>query len=197
MKKGIAFFDFDGTITTRDTLLEFIKFDRGEAKFWLGFLLNSHYLFAYKTKIISNQLAKEKVLEYFFKGRSETSFAETCSLFSKNILPGLMRPKALEEILKLKSEGKEVVVVSASPENWISHWAREMDVQLLASRLEVKDGKLTGKILGKNCHGNEKVKRITEAYRLDEYQEVYAYGDSSGDRPMLKLAGSGFYRPFR
>lgn len=197
VKKGIAFFDFDGTITTKDTLLEFIKFSKGHLKFWLGFLLNSHYLLAYKTKIITNQAAKEKVLAFFFRGTSDASFRETCASFSKNILPGLIRPKALDEIRKLQREGKTIVVVSASPENWIREWTDNENVHLLASRLEIKEGKLTGRILGKNCHGDEKVKRITEAYQLSDYNEIFAYGDSKGDRPMLKLANNGFFRPFR
>ena len=58
VKKGIAFFDFDGTITTKDTLLEFIKFSKGNLLFYAGFLLNLHFLVAYKLKIISNQAAK-------------------------------------------------------------------------------------------------------------------------------------------
>ena len=64
---AIAFFDFDGTITTKDTLLEFIKFTKGTPSFLTGFLLNSPYLVAYKLNLIPNQRAKEKVMQYFFK----------------------------------------------------------------------------------------------------------------------------------
>lgn len=196
MKKEIAFFDFDGTITTKDTLLEFIKFSRGNFRFLLGFLLNGHYLVAYKLKLISNQSAKEKILQFFFKNTSFEKFKEYCSEFSKNILPKLMRPKALLEIQKLQQKGCIVVVVSASPENWISDWAKKMEVHVIASKLEVKDEKLTGKIFGKNCHGNEKVRRILEQYFITGYDVVYAYGDSKGDLPMLKLATEPFYKPF-
>ena len=197
MKKGIAFFDFDGTITTKDTLLEFIKFARGNFRFYLGFLANLHYLLAFKIKLISNQSAKEKILQFFFKNTSVADFKSYAERFSKERLPALIRPKALDEIKKLQQNGCIIVVVSASPENWICDWTHQNNVKLIASRLEVVDGMITGKIIGKNCHGEEKVKRIIEMYTLSDYDEIFAYGDSNGDRPMLKIAHTGHYRPFR
>ena len=197
MNKRIAFFDFDGTITTKDTLLEFIRFCKGDFSFLRGFLWNSPYLIAFKLRLISNQLAKEKVLQYFFRNTPVDEFQKQCGLFKHQRLPGLIRSKALDEIRILKEKGTDIVVVSASPENWIKEWAGEMNLHLIASRLEIKDGKITGKITGKNCHGQEKVRRILEAYRLHEYTEVSAYGDSAGDRPMLELAGSCYFKPFR
>lgn len=197
MKKKIAFFDFDGTITTKDTLLEFIKFSKGTAGFYFGFIINSPYLVAYKLKLISNQKAKEKVLQFFFKGTPVEQFQALCDRFSQQVLPGLVRKKALEEIEKLKKDGVTIVVVSASPEYWIIKWAEDNGMQTISTRLEIKEGKLTGKILGKNCHGEEKVIRIQESFVLSEYEKIFAYGDSSGDKPMIKLASDGYYKPFR
>ncbi|MFL5739177.1 MAG: HAD family hydrolase [Flavisolibacter sp.] len=197
MKKGIAFFDFDGTITTQDTLLAFIRSSKGIFPFILGFLINSPWLLAYKLGIISNQRAKERVLSYFFRGMKLEEFEEQCNRFSKNILPHLMRPAALKEISRLRQNGSLIVVVSASPENWIRSWSKNEGLELIASQLEIKEGRITGKILGKNCHGPEKVRRILEKHVMSDYEEVFAYGDTSGDLPMLKLATSSFYRPFR
>lgn len=197
VKKAIAFFDFDGTITTKDTLLEFIRFSKGHFKFLLGFLLNSPYLLAYQLKIISNQAAKEKILQFFFRNMPVEKFKEQCQLFSQKILPKLIRPKAIDEIKKLQNEGYEVVIVSASPEQWIQQWAKERQVYLIASCLEIIDGKVSGKLVGKNCHGDEKVRRILEKHTLSDYEVVYAYGDTKGDLPMLELATTKFYKPFR
>ncbi len=196
MKKGIAFFDFDGTITTKDTLLELIKFTKGSKRLYLGLLYNIFYLLAYKVKLISNQSAKEKVLQFFFKNTPSHFFNDQCKLFSTQVLPKLIRPKALKEIQKLKNENFIVVVVSASPQNWIQPWSSVMKVELIASQLEIQDDKITGRILGKNCHGVEKVRRIMEKYVVEDYDEIYAYGDTSGDLPMLKLATQPFYKPF-
>jgi phosphoserine phosphatase len=51
--------------------------------------------------------------------------------------------------------------------------------------------------MGKNCHGEEKVRRILEQHNMSDYEVVYAYGDTAGDLPMMKLAGNSFYKPFR
>ncbi|HTI09456.1 MAG TPA: HAD-IB family hydrolase [Puia sp.] len=198
MNQRIAFFDFDGTITTKDTLLEFIKFSRGSLLFYLGFLLTSPWVLAYKVKLISNQQAKEKVLQFFFSNWSLSRFQESCDQFGKAVLPGLIRPKALQEIEKLRERGFAVVIVSASPENWIRTWAEQVQATLIATRLAATEEQvLTGRILGANCHGQEKVNRIRQEYDLADFREIYAYGDTSGDRPMLQLGTASFFKPFR
>ena len=197
VKKEIAFFDFDGTITTKDTLLEFIKFSKGLFRFYLGFLLHMHYLIAFKLKLIPNQKAKEKILGFFFRNTPAENFRKDCIRFSNEVLPGLIRPQALTEIRRLQENNTTVVIVSASPEDWIRVWTQKMNLELIASRLEVRDGMITGNILGKNCHGEEKVCRITTQYDLKDYHVVAAYGDSGGDKPMLRLADRAHYKPFR
>ena len=197
MKKRIAFFDFDGTITTKDTLLEIIKYQKGAPAFYLGFLLCSPFLVLYKLKIISNQAAKEITLRWFFGKMPLDAFQQRCDAFEEEKLPALMRAKALSEIKKLKAANAEVIIVSASAENWIRQWCARNQLQLIATKLETKNDRVTGKIEGRNCHGQEKVRRITEQYDLKQYDEVYCYGDTKGDKPMLGLATFPFYRPFR
>jgi HAD superfamily hydrolase (TIGR01490 family) len=197
LKKGIAFFDFDGTITKKDSLLEFIRFCKGKLSFIVGFLLNMHYLLGYKLKLISNQKAKERILGYFFNKMPLHVFEDCCRRFNEERLPYLIRPGALKEIKSLKDKGYIIVIVSASPENWIRDWAKQNDLEMISSILEIQNGKLTGKICGKNCHGQEKVRRILEKYHITDFDEILAYGDSYGDRPMLDLASTSFYRPFR
>ncbi|HMH24599.1 MAG TPA: HAD-IB family hydrolase [Puia sp.] len=198
----IAFFDFDGTITEKDTLLEFIIFTKGKMNFYKGFLLKSPWLVAYKIKLISNQRAKEAVMRFFFGKMSVALFEEHCLRFATERIPGLVRPKAGKEIDALQEKGFSVVIVSASPGNWILPWARTIQADLIATRLETRTDaggqeRLTGKISGKNCHGEEKVQRIRQQFKLEDYQPIHAYGDSAGDRPMLALAHHSFMKPFR
>ena len=197
MKKRIAFFDFDGTITTRDTLLEIFKFYKGNFKFYLGFAINAPVILAWKAGIISNQAAKERMLQYFFGRLPVQTFQQQCDEFSKTVLPSLIRPKAMQEIEKHKAAGTEVVIVSASAENWIQQWCNLHNIQLIGTRLQVKNDLLTGKIENRNCHGEEKVSRINAIFELSQYNEIYCYGDSGGDKPMLRLATISFYKPFR
>lgn len=165
--------------------------------FYIGFLLNSPYLIAYKLKLISNQRAKEKVLSYFFKNMPVKEYQDKCEAFTKTVIPFLLREKATYQLEKMKKDGFEIVIVSASPENWIQHWCDKNGLKLIATILQIRDNQITGKIDGKNCHALEKVRRIKELYNLDEYEEIYAYGDTSGDKPMLQLANHAFYKPFR
>jgi len=195
--RKIAFFDFDGTITRKDSLLELIKFIRGKTAFYAGLLLNSPWLIAYKVKFIPNDRAKQKILAYFFAGMTEQAFQEKCDLFTAKELPGLIRPGALAEISRLRSLGFDVVVISASAGNWIRGWTKSHVLKLISSKLEVKNGLITGRLEGKNCHGEQKVVCILQQWDLKEYDEIFAYGDSTGDKPMLALATKSFYKPFR
>ncbi len=196
MKKRLVLFDFDGTITTKDTFIEFIRFYHGSARFAIGFALLSPVLVAYKLRLLANWKAKEKVLTWFFKGESMNSFTEKCEAFTTRTLPKLIRPKALNAIREMQHD-YEIVVVSASAENWVSPWCRANNLHVIGTTLEVVDNKLTGKIKGKNCFGIEKANRIKEKYDLVSYSEILAYGDSSGDKEMFELAHKHFYKPFR
>jgi HAD superfamily hydrolase (TIGR01490 family) len=192
----IAFFDFDGTITHKDTLLEFIRFAKGNIGFYSGFLLYSPALVAFKLKMISNQAAKQLILRHFFGNMSVTEFSKLCNDFAVKVVPGLVRYKALHELQELEQKNFRIVVVSASAENWVKLWAEKMGYDYIATRLETVSDSITGRITGSNCFGEEKVNRIKQQYNLSEYSEIYCYGDSDGDRPMLALGTKSFFKPF-
>jgi phosphatidylglycerophosphatase C len=197
VKKKLVLFDFDGTITTHDTLLEFIKYYHGTAKFALGFMLHAPWIGLMFLKLIPNWKTKQKVLQWFFSGESVDVFNQKSEAFCKHVVPRLLRPKAILEIEKHRNEGSTVAVVSASAENWIRPWCEVYGLNCIATQLEVVDNKITGKIKGVNCYGPEKEKRILACYSLDDFDEVIAYGDSKGDLEMFALAKQQFYKPFR
>ncbi|MET0635097.1 MAG: HAD-IB family hydrolase [Chitinophagaceae bacterium] len=197
MNRSIAFFDFDGTITRKDTMLELIRFHCGTLKFYTGFIVLAPYLLMMKAGLVTNQFAKEKMLAYFFGGMTLDVFNDVCHQFSKTIIPTLIRPLALDKIRELQETGTEVVLVSASAENWLRDWCVTMNITLLATILEVKDGKITGNLVGLNCHGKEKVVRIQQRYDLKDYTDISCFGDTGGDKPMLALAQHSYYKPFR
>ena len=195
--KKLVLFDFDGTLTTRDTLLEFIRFYHGTLRFLWGFFVTSPPIILSKLKIIPNWRAKEIVLTWFFKDETLEQFNSKCIVFASRCTPSLIRPKALPEINNYLLEGWRVVVVSASAENWVKPWCDAIGVECIATKLELEDNKLTGKIAGKNCYGRQKVVRILEKLNINEYKKIVVYGDSSGDREMLELGHQKFYKPFR
>jgi phosphatidylglycerophosphatase C len=197
LKKSLVLFDFDGTITTKDTLAEFIKFYRGNLRYHTGLFILSPILVAYVAKLMPNWKSKQYFLSWFLKNENILEFEAKCRDFLKTKLPALIRPGALQAIEDYKKRGATVAVVSASAENWVKPWCDQHGLICLATNLEVKDNKLTGKFKGKNCHGPEKVDRITNRFKISDFDEIIAYGDSSGDREMLALAHKGHYKPFR
>jgi phosphatidylglycerophosphatase C len=196
-QKSIAFFDFDGTITTKDSFLEMIRWVKGERSFLLGFALLLPWILAMKLKIISKAEAKQKVLKFFFGGEKLKDFQKNCEGFAREKLPSLIRPKAVSQITEHLQNQVTIVVVTASPGNFVEPWSKQNSLFCIATRLEVKEGLITGKIDGRNCNGPEKVNRIKEQFDLSSYATIYAYGDSGGDKQMLQLAHFPSYKPFR
>ncbi len=120
-----------------------------------------------------------------------------CADFTKHKLPLLLRREALRTIRDHIENRTRVVVVSASPLNWVKPWCDQYNIDCIATCLEIKDDKLTGKISGRNCSGQEKVNHIINNYQLKNYADIFAYGDTHGDLPMLALSTQKFYKPFR
>ncbi|MBE7178197.1 MAG: haloacid dehalogenase-like hydrolase [Mucilaginibacter polytrichastri] len=197
MAKGLALFDLDGTITKSDTFIEFIRYTKGDIAFVAGFGILSPALIAMKLKMIPNWRAKEITLSWFFGGMPVDEFNRRCGAFSDARMDALVRPGAKKQIEWHKQQDHTVYIVSASAENWLKKWCAEQDIHLLATRLIVENGRITGKLDGRNCYGEEKVSRIKEAIRLEDYETIWAYGDSSGDKQMLALTQNATYKPFR
>ena len=84
-KRCIAVFDLDGTLTTKDTLLEFIKFACGVPRFYWGFLLFCPILILMKLHLFPNWKAKQMFFSHFFKGWEYNDFKAKGQLFANEI----------------------------------------------------------------------------------------------------------------
>lgn len=213
MKKKIYCFDFDGTLTTSDTLLEFIKFAKGKGRFLMVFLMYSPMLALMKLHLYPNWKAKQKIFAHLFAGMRIERFDKLCQEFAECNLH-LLRPDSIHCIHQALSEGAQVFIVSASIDNWVRpffHHRGITDITVLGTQIEVVDGKVTGRFKTNNCYGEEKVHRICEALTattinaygttslsFDRTQyDIEAFGDSRGDQEMLTFADKGHYKPFR
>ena len=106
----------------------------------------------------------------------------------------------MERIRWHQNGGDTVVIVSACPRQILEPWCHAINADIIATEIETDQrSRITGKIAGKNCWGQEKVSRIRARYALKDYDGIFAYGDSKGDLPMFELADQGkrFYKPFR
>lgn len=194
---ALALFDFDGTISFRDSFAGFIKYLVGPAGFYFGVACLMPVMAAFVLRLIPAWRAKELMSVFFFGGRDFVEFEELANRYSLEELPGIVREIASERLDWHRRRGDTVVVVSASPECWLKAWCREKEVLLIATRLEVKGGRVSGRFLTKVCSGREKVRRIEESLNLSDFDYIYAYGDTPGDKPMLAMANEAYYRWMR
>lgn len=187
-KPVIAAFDFDGTITTKDTLFDFIRFYFGKIKLLQGLIILSPMLMLFRVGIIQNSEAKGRLLSYFFKGHDIAEFNQKSEEYSSQI-SRICKPDVLNKIKWHKNEGHTIIIVSASVRNWIEPWAKQNGFeQVLGTELEVIDNKITGRFATPNCYGPEKVNRLLQLFPNRAEYTLFAYGDSSGDKELLAIA---------
>lgn len=190
-------FDFDGTLTNRDTLLEFIRFVRGDKAFFLCMLRYLPLLLLMKLGLYPNWKVKQKVFAHCFGGMKLDEFNKWCVRFaSENI--SLLRPKGIQKINEVLEEGCKVVIVSASINNWVEPFFAGLDgVTVIGTMIEERNGVVTGRFISKNCYGEEKVRRLIQLYPGRNSYCLAAYGDSRGDFELLDFANESHYKPFR
>lgn len=207
MRKKVYLFDFDGTLTSADTLLEFIRYACGRRRFFIGFALFSPLLVLMKLHLYPNYRAKQRLFAWYFKGMSIDNFDLVCRRFAHHN-QRLMRQKALDKLREIFHNNETLCVVSASIDNWVRPFfdniskASRSDFRVIGTEVEVDtDGVLTGRFRTHNCYGAEKVRRVLEAMpqlksNRDDFW-VVACGDSRGDKELLEFADEAHFKPFR
>jgi len=188
----LALFDFDGTLTTKDSLGEFIKFAVGTKIYYFKLLFFTPIFILYKIKLMDNSYAKELLFRLFFYGYNEEKFKKIAKEFSLTKLDAIRREDIYAKFLQHIDNNDRVVIVSASMRCWLEPWAQKHKVELLSTELQFSDAHFSGSFQTKNCHGKEKLKRVQQLLDLDNYDEIYVYGDSSGDDAILEIATQPF-----
>jgi phosphatidylglycerophosphatase C len=186
----LAAFDLDGTLTRRDTLTPFLLRAIGANRTSRAILASSLPLArAAALRGPHRDIAKAALLRRVLGGLPLAPLAEAAESFADHVVASGLRPEMRARLDWHRAEGHELVLVSASPELYVTPIGRRLGFDaILATRLEVDaEGRLTGRLEGANCRGPEKVVRLRE-WRGDTVEVAYAYGDSAGDREMLAVA---------
>lgn len=194
----VAAFDFDGTITRRDTLVRFLFYSSGSLQFLQNMVLEFPNLATFALRRIDNQSAKESLLSRFFRGRPIDDLMECGNAFAQDRVPALLRPAAMDRVSWHQNRGHRCVLISASLDLYIGPWAASAGFDdVLCSRLAV-DGnrRFVGRLEGLNCFGAEKVRRLKTIIGDLSSVELFAYGDSEGDLELLREADHAFFRQF-
>jgi phosphatidylglycerophosphatase C len=191
----VAAFDFDGTISTTDSLQYFLRDALGWPRYLLGIVLALPWLAACGARLIDRHAAKQRLLRATLGGTPVGAAERWAEAFVAQRLPTLLRPEMLERLAWHRRQGHRTVLVSASPSLYLRLWARQMGFDAaLCTELEQLDGRYTGRLASRNCWGPEKVRRLTAWWGAQVPARLYAYGDSRGDREMLARADVAWYR---
>ncbi|ERJ78573.1 HAD phosphoserine phosphatase-like hydrolase, family IB [Prevotella disiens JCM 6334 = ATCC 29426] len=191
-------FDFDGTLTKKDTFLAFIEYAKGYGKTFWGFFLFSPILILMKLRLFPNWKAKQMVFSWFFKGMNINEFNQICHEFADRN-QCIIRTRGWDTIRKALANGEQVIIITASIENWVKPFFKEFgnQIKVEGTKIDVRINQITGQFLTQNCYGVEKTKRLKEVFPYRQAYELIAFGDSNGDRYLLNEADESHYKPFR
>ena len=193
----IVAFDFDGTLTIRDSFTEFLRWRVGPGGWALGLVKLAPALAAYARDRDRGRIKAASVRE-FLHGVDRHTLEVEAARFADQIWPRFMRPDALKVWDDWGRRGAHRVIVTASPVATVAPFAKRLGAEALLGTEFVFDAqdRITGDFAGPNCRGAEKVRRLKAAYG-DTMTLAAAYGDTSGDAEMLAMAQEAGFRVFR
>lgn len=192
----VAAFDFDITITTKDTFVPFLIFAFGKWPTYRAFAKLAFDGLLVLTRLSNRDRFKKKIIRALFSGESVGRLEKAGHDHAKAIWP-LVRPMAERRIAWHKERGHRLVLVSASLDLYLEPITRELGFDdLLCTRLSKNHGVFDGNLDGKNCRAQEKMVKLKELLGDLLTVELYAYGDSAGDKEMLEAASYPHWRPF-
>lgn len=196
--KEINVFDFDGTITTKDTFALFLRYYTGFVGWFFRILALLPTFAAYGLGLIDRNEVKRRVINRFFRHQPIEKVEKKAKQFAETIIPRLIRPGAMAEIKQRKKDPESLYICSASISPYLRAWGAKQNIHnILATELEVENGVCTGKIDGWNVWGPGKIRRILAEFSPKSVKINHAYGDSRGDEEMLHAAEVSHWRPFR
>lgn len=203
-EREIFVFDFDGTITTKDTFALFLRYYAGPIGWALNILRLLPTFAAYKLGKIDRHSVKKAVIRRFFAGKLAADVESRAGQFAQDVIPKLIRPAArqrLEALLADPNCGPEsLYICSASIGPYLRSWASSSGIQIanvMATELAINDHRITGELKGYNVWGQNKVRRILDQFTPHSVKIMEAYGDTRGDMEMLHAAEASFFKPFR
>lgn len=193
--KKLYLFDFDGTLTYKDTMFLFLKFYNSDKYFW-SYMKHIPIFMLVKLKLMDAEVAKKSFVASILKGEREIKINRKVIAFFEAYYPRLIRQSALDFLDKRDKENTTCFLITASLDIWVRPFAKKLGMTLLATEAKFVDGYFTGDFQTKNNNGSEKVNRIKKEIGNQKFDKIIAFGDSSGDKPMLAFAHEGHYRFF-
>lgn len=190
----LALFDFDGTVTTRETFADFIRFAAPASRTRVGGVALAPMVIGYRLGWISGHRIGAVAIRMGLSGLRHDLLVEQGQRFARERIPPLLRPEMMARIDWHRRRGDQVCVVTGALDTYMRPWCDAEGLELLASKLQYQDTRAVGRYLGAQCVGAEKARRICERFDLGIYPAVHAYGDTAEDFAMLRLARCAQFR---
>lgn len=181
--KKLIIYDFDKTIYTKDSTVEFYKFCFKKKNSIIKYIF-IQIIYYILFKIFKKDEYKAKFfvfLKSFSKKEIENLVKEFWKIEGKNI-----NKVVLNNYIKKGDEEK--IVISASPEFLLEDIVKDCDINML---IATKFNLDTLEFESKNCYGVEKVKRLNELIR-DNFEILEFYSDSYSDKPCADIAKKAY-----
>ncbi|MDF7676847.1 HAD-IB family hydrolase [Neisseriaceae bacterium ESL0693] len=192
----LSVFDFDGTLTKHDSFIPFLRFAFGNRIFSLRMMRMVIPAIRFWCGQISRDELKQILIATFLTGVKADWLMNQAQQFCQHAWPDLMRLSGIEGVEHEIRSGAEVTLCSASPALVLEPFAERLGIKLIATELEVIDGRLTGRIQGHNCRCIQKIKRLEQKYGALNQYHLRAWGDSRGDQELLAAANEPHWRYF-
>ena len=194
--RPIVAFDFDGTLTCKDSFVAFLAWRAGVRRSVLGLARLTPAAIRYGLDHDRGVL-KAAAIGEFLRGATRECLTDDARRFAAEHSADLLRPDALKCWKMWRDRDARLVIVTASPEILVAPFARGLGAErVIGTRLAFDaHDRVSGRLDGANCRGPEKIHRLAEVYG-DDFQLAAAYGDSTGDREMLARAEESGLRVF-
>jgi phosphatidylglycerophosphatase C len=190
MNVTVAAFDVDNTLTVRDCVVPFMRSAAGTGRLMKVMLSNIGDTIQ-NVRRRDRDALKAKFVAGIFSGKSASEVEALGVQFASKVADRWLRSDVATRMRWHQEQGHVVILVSASLGAYLHPLGDLLEVDaVLCTEMEEVDGVLTGRLVGKNCRGEEKVSRVQkwrEEAGIDVQDLVYAYGDSSGDKQLLDL----------
>jgi phosphatidylglycerophosphatase C len=184
----VAAFDVDGTLTRRDSFAAFLRRVVGSRRLGLTVVRRSPGLVRMAAGSGDRDGEKAAVVRALLAGRSRAELDRLGRAHAAAMLQDT-RPEAVGRLQWHRRQGHTVVLVSASLRCYLDPFAESLGAHhVLCTDLGFDDaGLATGELLGGNCRGPAKAHRLL-AWAGQPPEELWAYGNTSGDDDLLALA---------
>jgi phosphatidylglycerophosphatase C len=188
-ERVVVAFDFDGTLSTRDNFMPFLRLVAGTPATGSAVTAGALRCGVRGRRAWTRDDVKAEVVQRLFAGRSAAGIEVLARGFADDIVRSYLRAEMVEQADWHRTQGHELVIVSASLGSYLRPVAERLRFDaVLATELEVgPDGRFTGRFSGANVRGAEKARRL-DAWIGERAAYVWAYGDSSGDRMLWARA---------